>query len=553
MRTAKSTCRVAAIAVVTLASEAAATSVMAFTITPTYDANWLADAPAAATADVTNVINDYETAFGSNPNFAQVNVNIQFDWGDIAGLPLPANDAGVTAYPQLLPGGTPQFYTFNQVTSLLQNASAAQPLNTALAIAVANLPATNPFASNQFFIPDAEYLALTGHAQNADAINAYIGVSTAPGGSGWDYSGGPPPASEIDFSATLQHEVAHALGRVDFAFSSGTPGGAPPFLAPLDLFKYNPGTSTLDPNFNVTALSIDSGKTVLQLFSNTGDSSDWLVTPSGIRDSYASGTGPGVFQIVSPSDFTEMKALGWDPLPNASQQLSGYTISPNWAFGSPQTPAVSLCTTVGGTTCSGSFNLGPLDSVFDFCLASAGSCTEASFAAIQQLYALGLLESGDDGAGDYWNLTIPNAVWLGSASYNLLTPNQPPGTVADSITFANIGGLAHILWANGTDPAGSLLLPSGYLDELDSLGLTPEDITALTGFFNNADIPPPELEECTGNFSASICDQALVGDALPTVPEPSSLPLLVAGLAGAVGVSVRRGRLWRPAPAHLSA
>src|SRR5208282_2229447 len=200
-----------------------------------------------------------------------------------------------------------------------------QPLNTALGIAVANLPSTNPFSSNQFFIPDAQYLALTGHAQNADTINAYIGMSTAPGGSSWNYSGGPPPPNQLDFTATLQHEVAHAMGRVDFAFSGGmppgTPGSAPPFLTPLDLFKYNVGTSTLDPNFNNTALSIDKGTTDLQLFSNTGDSSDWYVTSASIRDSYASGTSPGVFQIVSPTDFTEMKALGWDPLPNASNQL----------------------------------------------------------------------------------------------------------------------------------------------------------------------------------------------------------------------------------------
>jgi hypothetical protein len=549
MRTAECTSR--ALAFVIAAAAATATPAKALTITPTYDANWLANAPAGAYADVNNVISQYETSLASNPSVSQVNVNIQFDWGDIAGSSIPASDAGVTAYPQFVGAGTPAFYSFNQVTSLLTAAAAAQPLNTALATAVANLPASNPFASNQFFIPDAQYLALTGHAQNSDTINAYVGVGTNPAGGTWNYSGGPPPAGQFDFTSTLQHEVAHAMGRVDTAFTASTPGGAPPFLTPLDLFKYNPGTSTLNPNFSATVFSIDKGATPLQVFSNTGDSSDWLVTPSSIRDSYASGIGPGVFQIVSPTDFTEMKSLGWDPLPSASHQLSGFTIAPNWAFGSPQTPIVSLCTTVGATTCQGSFNLGPLDSVFDFTIPSAGATTEASFAAIQELLARGLLESGDDGAGDYWNLTIPNAVWLGSASYNLLTPNQPPGTVADSITFANIGGLAHILWANGTDPPGSLMLPTGYLDELGTLGLTPTDVDALGGLFGNGNIPPPQIEECIGNFSASICDQALAGNALPTVPEPSSLPMLAAGLAGLACAGVWRRRVGSGVPLHV--
>jgi hypothetical protein len=539
MRAAERTRRLFAFVVVTVTVAAILTSAKAFTITPEYDANWVANAPAGAYADVTNVINQYETSLGSNPNFAQVNVTIQFDWGDIDNSAIPASDAGVTAYPQFESGGSPQFYTFNQVTSLLTNAAAAQPLNTALATAVANLPASNPFSTNQFFIPDAQYMALTGHAQNSDTINAYIGVGTNPGGGTWNYSGGQPAAGQFDFTSTLQHEVAHAMGRVDSAFTSGTPGGAPPFLTPLDLFKYDAGSGNLDPNFNTTVFSIDKGKTPLQVFGNTGDSSDWLVTPSSIRDSYASGISPGTLQIVSPTDFTEMKSLGWDPLPNASHQLSGFTVTPNWAFGSPQTPQVSLCTTVGATTCAGSFGLGPLDSAFDFCLVSAGACTEASFAAIQQLFVGGLLESGDDGAGDYWNLTIPNAVWIGSASYNLLTPNQPPGTVADSITFANIGGLAHILWANGTDPPGSLLLPSGYLDELTGLGLTPTDVTGLGG----SNSPVPQIEECTGNFPASVCDQALAGDPLPTVPEPSSLLMLAAAISGfACAGSLRRHR-----------
>lgn len=53
-------------------------------------------------------------------------------------------------------------------------------MNTALATAVANLAATDPFGGKPFFIPDAQHKALTGHAQNSDTLDAYVGRKHRP-------------------------------------------------------------------------------------------------------------------------------------------------------------------------------------------------------------------------------------------------------------------------------------------------------------------------------------------------------------------------------------
>lgn len=505
----------------------------AITITAQFDANWLLKAPAGATADVNYVINQYTSAF-TNPG----NVTIQFDWGNIAGSKLPGNALGVATFPQFLPGNAVllanSIYTFNQTKNFLTQASIAQPRNTALATAVANLPAAYPCpgcGTPNFFIPDTEYLALTGNKQNNDVINAYIGMGTKPG-NGWDFSAGKPSGGRFDFTAVLEHEIAHALGRVDYAFSSGKAGGAPPFLTPLSFYKYKPGTNQLNPNFNVTNFSLDKGAHALEMFNATSDSSDWLNTRLNPQDSYDAALSPNTFALASPQDFTMMKALGYNPTAGLGGRLTGSTIAPNWAFGSPQTPSIRLCTTVGGRACSGAFGLGPLDSVFDFSLIGRQTTTEASFAALERLRALGLLESGNDGIGDWWNLTIPNAVWLGSAAYNLFTTNQPPGTVSDAIAFVNIGGLAHILWANGVDPINFNLLPPDYLNEIASLGLTPTDVFSSNGFFDNQLVQLPKIEECDGNFDSAICNQDLPGQLPGQIPEPLTLGLFCAGLLG---------------------
>jgi hypothetical protein len=168
------------------------------------------------------------------------------------------------------------------------------------------LPATytNPGGlTDKFFIPDAEYKALNGVAQNADTIDGYTGYATNL------CSGGTCPG----FTAFVEHEIAHAMGRVDWAFSTGpgigTTGGAPPFLTTLDFFKYNHGTGKPDPTFVQTYFSYDGGASNpgVRTFSDTSNSSDWIGFPD---DSYNFEVAQGA--SVSTADILEMCALGWN-------------------------------------------------------------------------------------------------------------------------------------------------------------------------------------------------------------------------------------------------
>lgn len=295
---------------------AAGQPVQALVIKPLFDAAWLnpvTGAPAAATADVNAVIAEYQGLF-INP----VTITIQFDWGNIQGSALPANALGVASFPQTPP---PNFFNTNPANQYSLNAtkgflaadSLANPQNAALATAVAHLPAAYACATctNQpptFFIPDTQFLALTNGAQNADPIEAFTGFGTNPG-AGWDFTGGTPTGGKFDFTSTLEHEIAHAMGRVDDAFIAG----GPKFLTALDFYKYTCGTGTNNPNFVASCFSIDGGTTDLQTFDSTSDSSDWATFPCNGTDSFDNCTFPNTRGVLSAVDIIEMEALGYDP------------------------------------------------------------------------------------------------------------------------------------------------------------------------------------------------------------------------------------------------
>lgn len=277
----------------------------ALSIVPHYESSWTTNAPAAASAAVNTVISTLEGDFNNN-----VTVNLQFGWGDLNGSSLPSNALGVTSFNL----SSAPAYSLSQVESLINGAATANPTNAALNIAALHLPSlTSSYASSQFFVPDAEYKALTGGAQNGDTIDAYLGFGS---GVSWDYSGGKPSSNSFDFAAVLEHEMTHALGRVDYGFSSSPP----PFLTPLNLYTYDCGTTTLDANFNNTCLSLNGGTTDLRsgtagVFNNTSDSADWqnLTNPSncGGSDAFDACLEPGVLATMSTVDVSEMCALGW--------------------------------------------------------------------------------------------------------------------------------------------------------------------------------------------------------------------------------------------------
>jgi hypothetical protein len=254
------------------------------------------------------VISEYEADFPTNLTAASkpVSITVAFGWGEIGGY---TGGPGATAVTSGAVGGfaTAGSYTLGQVTTMYNNAAAGfQSPNSALVTANAHIPSTypNPGGGTSFLLGDAEFKALNnGTAQNLDAVDGDTGYATNIC-SGNTCSGFLMPA--------IEHEIAHAMGRIDFAFAAGA-GNAPSELTPLDFFKYTISggggcTNTLDPKFDQTCFSIDGGATnpLGRQFSNVSDSADWNSTTS---DSYNWSIGDGA--TVSSADITEMCALGW--------------------------------------------------------------------------------------------------------------------------------------------------------------------------------------------------------------------------------------------------
>jgi hypothetical protein len=163
------------------------------------------------------------------------------------------------------------------------------------------------------------------------------------------------------------------------------------------------------------------------------------------------------------------------------------------------------------------------------------------------------LETGNELLGDWWNLTIPNARWLGQAGY-LLRDGDDGNRFGDAIAFVNIGGLAHILWAsnNSDDPDPSI--PSDFFttaEGADNGGLPVASFFDVfvnldgsydNSTFDNSNHPIPQMTECTD----PVCTTNLP-EQLPSIPEPSSLALLATGIAG-----FRFGRVRKTAKAAIS-
>ncbi len=269
----------------------------ALTINATFDSNWLTSAPPAATAAVNLVTAMFGSLF-SNPG----TVNITFGWGDINGSVLPSNALGATTNVFV----NNSLYPLSTVSNLLTAYSSSHPSNAVMASVVQNLPAsvTNPGGQALFAISQAQYTALTGYG-NFTSPDAYIGFGT---GVNWQYSQtGGIASNAYDFVGTALHEVAHALGRVNYEFNNPTP-----YLTPFDLTRYTCKTKTLNDTSGTTAcFSINGGVTDLATFSATSDTADWAGTSGTSGDAFGAYLAPGMTATMTPVDYTVMQALGW--------------------------------------------------------------------------------------------------------------------------------------------------------------------------------------------------------------------------------------------------
>lgn len=538
------------------------TPAQALVITPHFEPSW-SSAPAGATAVVDNVISEYENDF-INP----VTVNIQFGWGDINGSPLPANAIGANNFPS-----TPM-YSLAQTKALMQGAVPLQPGNLALAVGVSHLPAAypNPGGADTFFVSDAEYLALTGTPQNAEPIAAFTGYGTLKGtGFSWDFSGAKPAGGHLDFTSTVEHEIAHAMGRADYAFSSGKPGHAPPFLTPLDFYKYAPGTRKLDPKFNNTAFSIDGGVRDLKLgtagvFDKTSDSSDWKNKGTcGGLDSYDACLNTGVWATVGPVDLTEMEALGWDPsAPCTFECINGW--APHPAVRATSLTAVLKGDIVGKIDVAATqhnplvnpfaaenknFHGGAGTSSITVALDKSGN-TEITYTGSNPILegqifeygpaANGAPHFGYEGSG---NVAVVSQFWSNSGTDTALPgwsascPTLTGPAVDYAVVYgeASAGGQTEGQWLECAVDAGPLpfeiVNPNAFAETLGNFGFYLSSIEIDLGELNFSGLLPPDLSGSPFELVTSLDGVRLPGGGSVDVtfaPEPASLAALAIGL-----------------------
>ncbi len=304
--------RAALVAIALAGGVAAARPAAALTITPIFDASWEADAPAAATAAVNRAISFWEGAV-RNPG----NVPITFGWGAVGGDALPPGALGYTTFDSFGLYGLDHAPSDSipQVRDFMLGAAGRQHGNLPLQTAVAHLPATAPgpsVVSGVFALSDAQYLALTGTTQNAETSFGSVGLAAD---ATWDFGGGTPAAGAYDFTAVVEGEISHVLGRNDGALDGAIFGGLPLFLTVLDFYKYDCATRTLDPTLAATCFSVDGGATfptdgTAGVFDTNYDSSGWLGC-SG-TDLFDACRRAGVQPVFSEMDRTLMCALGWD-------------------------------------------------------------------------------------------------------------------------------------------------------------------------------------------------------------------------------------------------
>jgi hypothetical protein len=293
----KAAARRCGFAAVTLLAIGMARPSAALVIHPVFDSSITSLANASTIEAAFNTVaQDFTSQFA---NSAQINVRVS--WGSVGGYALATN--AVAASTQSLYG----YYTYDQVKSLLTSASLSNPSDTALAIAVANLPATAPPGLSRYVIPSSEAKVLGVISPTKAGFDGSIGFGVSP--SGYDFN----PTNGItigtyDFQAVAAHELDEVLGRI-----SGIRSTTPTYRTVFDLFRYNsPGVLSYG-YYDAAYFSIDGGRTHLGNFNNLsagGDRGDWLTAalPTDIQDA---SIGRGQRKDLTAVDLTGLDVLGY--------------------------------------------------------------------------------------------------------------------------------------------------------------------------------------------------------------------------------------------------
>jgi hypothetical protein len=289
------------------------------TITPTFDSTITGNANAAQIEGAINAaIVTIEGLYGNT-----VNIAITFSYTPLTGSTLLQSTIGE---------GFGATYT-NYVNSLKAD-SAANPGNTVLATAIANLGSGNTGGTNTtfggMFLSDSQNAILTGAANN------YTNTIQINSNQPFAFSG-TADSSHYDLVGGLEHEIDEIMGGGgvgstlnDIANPSFCP--ASPICTQegsTDLYRYSaPGVGSFTTSTTATSyFSIDGGVTPIVQFNQNGngfsggDYGDFAPPGGGsgqlIQNAFNYYGQDEAYTTSSP-EYTMMEAIGWDPVSSAA-------------------------------------------------------------------------------------------------------------------------------------------------------------------------------------------------------------------------------------------
>jgi len=284
------------------------------TITPTFDGTITGNANAAQIeAAINTAIGTIEGLYGNT-----VNIQITFSYTPLTGNTLLQSTIGEGF------GAT-----YNNYVNSLKTDAAANPGNTVLATAIANLGSGNKGGTNTMFggmfLSDSQNAILTGAANN------YTNTVTINSNQPFALTG-TANSSQYDLVGGLEHEIDEVMGGGgegstlnDLANPSFCP--ASPICTQegsTDLYRYSaPGVPSFTTSTKATSyFSIDGGVTPIVQFNQNGNG-----FPGGDYGDFAP-PGGGSGQLIqnafnffgedeayttSSPEYTMMEAIGWDP------------------------------------------------------------------------------------------------------------------------------------------------------------------------------------------------------------------------------------------------
>jgi hypothetical protein len=267
-------------------------------INPTFDPS----VPAAAQAAFNYAVNEFESRFTNNMT---VNINVKF------------GNTGLGESDSAFEGS----FTYAQILGALQAQAAANPGDATKQTIVANLPATNPAPTNNFWMTTANAKALG--LDNAAGSDGTIIFSNAVSYT-YDPNNRAVPG-EFDFIGVAEHEISEVLGRDP---GLGTNFGNGPAYVPNDLFRFTNGSRNFTFNQSDPPgvyFSIDGGVTNLVNFYSQGvDNDDYR--GDNPTDPFNQFTGTGQAHALNSVDIANLEAFGYTVATVAAPEPTSLTL-----------------------------------------------------------------------------------------------------------------------------------------------------------------------------------------------------------------------------------